>query len=234
MRMSDFHQGETLVDAGTGLVYRLRQPAPARPLRCAILVHGLNQNETTLAGLAPVFDADTQVIWVRGPLTLGPDQYACFHLRFTPEGPIINAPEAEAARLLLIRFVAAMQARYGVAPAATLIAGFSQGGIMSASVGLSAPGAVAGFAILSGRILPELAPHIAPREQLRHLDVLVAHGHADDVLPVTWAERSDRWLTELGVRHTQRRYDCKHNLAPDMAADFAVWARRVLGSAPVA
>ena len=230
--MADFHQGETLVDDATGLVYRVRQPAPVRPLSCAILVHGVNQNETSLAGLAAAFDAGTEVIWVRGPLTLGPGQYACFHLRFTPEGPVINAPEAEAARQLLIRFVASMQARTGVAPASTVIAGFSQGGIMSASVGLSAPGSVAGFAILSGRILPELAPHIATRAQLAHLDVLVAHGSADDVLPVSWAERSDLWLTELGVRHTQRRYACGHTVTSGMAADLAGWAGRALGTSP--
>lgn len=67
-------------------------------------------------------------------------------------------PNTSGSRLALIRFVKQMQATFGIAPQHTVIAGFSQGGILSFSVALSAPERVAGFGVLSGRILPELEP----------------------------------------------------------------------------
>ena len=147
-----------------------------------------------------------------------------FRVAFTASGPNVDETGAEAGRRLLIRFVEQMQARFGVGRPRTLIAGFSQGGVMSASVGLSAPDLVAGFAILAGRILPELEPRLAPREQLAILNVLIAHGQYDTRLPVTWAERADRWLDELGVPHRTRLYLAGHEVNQAMRGDFVAWA----------
>lgn len=47
---------------------------------------------------------------------------------------------------------------------------------MSASIGLTRPGALAGFGILAGRILPELAPQIAERAALGRLRAFIGHG----------------------------------------------------------
>ncbi|MET0290369.1 MAG: phospholipase, partial [Pseudoxanthomonas sp.] len=74
------------------------------------------------------------------------------------------------------------QQRLGIAPAKTLVAGFSQGGIMSASVALTSPGSVAGFGILSGRILPEFEPRIPQDIAMHDLHALILHGRHDSKL----------------------------------------------------
>ena len=224
------NQGPLETDPQTYLQLCVGQPAPARPARCLILLHGVLQNETTLAGLGAAVAADTLVVWVRSPIELAPEGYGCFHVNFTAAGPVINAAEAEASRLLLMRLVESVQTRHGVAPERTVLAGFSQGGIMSASVALTAPELLAGFAILGGRILPEITPFLASRARLARLRAFVGHGHADDKLPVSWAERARVQLDELGVAQVQRRYDCGHTVAPDMAADFLAWMNEVTGA----
>jgi phospholipase/carboxylesterase len=105
----------------------------------------------------------------------------------------------------------------------TVIAGFSQGGILSASVALSAPELVQGFGLLSGRILPELKPHIADPLQRAHLQAFIGHGELDTTLPVSWAQRSDQWLSELGVAHLTRLYPVGHGISPAMKTDFLRW-----------
>jgi phospholipase/carboxylesterase len=65
---------------------------------------------------------------------------------------------------------------YGIAPQNMVIAGFSQGGILSATLALSAPEQVASFGVLSGRILPELAPQLANKEYLASLRSFIGHG----------------------------------------------------------
>lgn len=175
--------------------FRLRQPVPTQASRCVILLHGVGGNELNLVDLASGIDQDTLVVFPRGPLSISADQFAWFRVAFTTDGPSIVEAEAEDSRRRLIHFVEQVQLAYGIEPENTVIAGFSQGGIMGASVALSAPERVKGFAVLSGRILPELEPHLANRARLAHLCAFVSHGEYDRTLPVVWAQRADQWLT---------------------------------------
>lgn len=219
-------------DPAFALAYRVRDPGTARPTSLLLLLHGVGGNETNLAGLAAGIAPDVLAVLPRGPLTLGDAQHAWFRVAFTGEGPQIVAEEAEASRQALVRFIAQLQAAYGIAPERTLIAGFSQGGILSASVGLTAPASVAGFAVLSGRILPELEPLLASPEQLAHVRALVAHGRDDTKLPVGWAERADALLARLGVTRTLRLYPHGHGIGEAMARDFANWIHDTLEVSP--
>lgn len=206
-----------------GLSFRVRLPMPIKPSGCVILLHGVGSNETNLLDLATGIDPDTLVVYPRGPMQLGAHQFAWFRVAFTAAGPSIVAVEAEQSRQTLILFVQQVQARHGIQAQNTVIAGFSQGGILSASVALSAPECVTGFGILSGRILPELAPHIADKVRLENLSAFVSHGEFDTKLPVTWAQGSDQWLSALKVAHETRIYPIDHGISPAMHADFLEW-----------
>ena len=220
------HTLDTLVDnTDLGLAHRVRGPqTPAQTgSPCLILLHGVGSNEANLAGFAAMQDPRLTVILGRGPLTFGPGQFGWFQVNFTANGPIINAPQAEASRQLLVDFIGKLPAAYGVDPRRIWIAGFSQGGIMSASVGLTRPDVVAGFGLMSGRILPEIGPLIAPPDQLASLDTFVSHGTMDDKLPVALAHRSRDLLTDKGVRFDYREYPAGHELNQAMAQDFVTW-----------
>lgn len=206
-----------------GLSYRFAQPVPQTPRKVVILLHGVGGNESNLLGLAEGMDPHTLMIFPRGPLQLGAQQFAWFRVTFTAAGPRIVAEEAEQSRVAIIHFVQQVQAKCGIAPTDTVIAGFSQGGILSASVALSAPEMVSGFGLLSGRILPEIQPHLATPSQLAHLQAFIGHGEQDTTLPVSWAQRSDQWLSELGVAHQTRLYPIGHTISLAMKADFLSW-----------
>ena len=203
--------------------FRLRQPVPPKARNCVLLLHGVGGNEQNLIDLATGIDPETLVIFPRGPLSISANQFAWFRVAFTANGPSIVEAEAEESRRRMIHFVEQVQSAYGIAPENTVIAGFSQGGIMSASVALSAPERVKGFAVLSGRILPELEPHLASRERLAHLRAFVGHGEYDRTLPVLWAQRADQWLADLGVEHVTRLYPVGHEISPAMHAEFLEW-----------
>lgn len=165
--MSTLNPGPLQTDSATGLCYRLMQPQAATPRRCLVLLHGVGGNELSVASLADGVAADTLVVLVRGPLTLGAQQFAWFQVAFTASGPRIVPEEAERSRQLLVELLAELQQQHGVSPAQTVLAGFSQGGIMSAGVALTAPESVAGFGLLSGRILPEIGVLSRNRRKFR-------------------------------------------------------------------
>ncbi|TAM93933.1 MAG: hypothetical protein EPN40_12655 [Rhodanobacteraceae bacterium] len=221
---------ELVSDDRFALAFRTRTPAPARPAALLVLLHGVGGNESNLANLADGVPDDTLVVLPRGRLSLGPDQYAWYRVAFTAKGSQFSTDEADASRRALITFVEQLQSAYGIAPQRTVIAGFSQGGILSASVALSAPESVRGFALLAARILPELEPVLAPRERQVHLHALVAHGRDDATLPAAWAQQADAWLERLGVAHQLRLYPGGHGIAPAMAADFHAWLAPLLAA----
>lgn len=208
-----------------GLAYRLLASAQP-PRRLLVLLHGVGGNEANLAGVAEHVPADTLTVLPRGPLAMGPQQFGWFQVQFTAQGPQINPAQADASRRLLIGLLAKLQNDHGIDAAHTVIAGFSQGGIMSAAVALTAPERVTGFGVLAGRILPDLEPLLAPREQLARLRAFIGHGRADDKLPVSWAERADRWLTELGIPHELLLDDAGHGLSMPMLLAFQAWLQR--------
>nr|WP_315239508.1 phospholipase [uncultured Albidiferax sp.] len=216
------------------LSFRVLQPQPTRPTALVLLLHGVGGSESNLVDMAAAISTQqpgTLVVLPRGPLTLGPGQFAWFRVAFGPTGPRIDVAEADSSRLALVSFIGQLQQAHGIAPQHTVVAGFSQGGIMSASAGLTAPASVAGFGILSGRILPELESHLAPAAQLTKVQAFVGHGEFDSKLPVAWAERSDLLLARLGVAYQSRRYPIDHGISTAMQADFLAWLPPVLRGA---
>ena len=223
-------QSRLVTDPGFALAFRTREPAPARPRALLVLLHGVGGNEVNLASLADGVDEDTLVVYPRGRLTIAPEQFAWFPVSFKDGEPQIDAKAAEGSRQALVAFVERMQTRHAIAPARTAIAGFSQGGIMSASVALSAPDRVAGFGVLSGRILPEIEARLAAPAALATLHAFIAHGREDNKLPVSWAQRAEEWLTKLGIPHDVRLYEGGHGVSPAMARDFIAWQDALLAN----
>jgi phospholipase/carboxylesterase len=215
---------DIVTDPVSGLLHRVRLAQDAAPKApCLLLLHGVGSNEAGFVELARQLDPRLVVILVRGPIVLAPGRFAFFQVNFTPAGPAINAAQAERARTTLIDFVKQLPAAYDVDPERIWIAGFSQGGIMSASVGLTAPGSVAGFGVLSGRILPEILPLVEPGPALESQQAFVSHGVQDETLGIHFAHHAREVLTKLAVPLTYHEYTAGHALERDMVTDFQRW-----------
>ena len=109
MNATPFTLGELQTEPQTGLAYRQRQPAPAKPGKLLVLLHGVGGNETNLLDLADGVDPDTLVVLVRGPLQMGGTQFAWFAVNFTATGPQIHPEQAEHSRKLLIQLLQQLQ-----------------------------------------------------------------------------------------------------------------------------
>ena len=223
--------GPLQLDPGSGLSYRLRLPQPARPRAMVVLLHGVGGQEMDLADLAAGVDPETLVVLVRSRIQLGPEQFGWFRVAFTAEGPKIAAGEAEDSRHALIRLVDHLQSQHSIEARRTVLAGFSQGGILSASCGPQRARA-------RGRLRHPLGPHPAgartPRRRPR-----VARAPAGLHRP--WragphpapglGPAGRQWLDDLGIPHVTRVYPAGHTLNPEMRADVLAWIGGLSGAA---
>lgn len=196
-----------------------------------ILLHGVGANEGQMMQLAPAFDPRFIVVAARSPLVLGPNSFAWFHVSFTAQGPVIVATEAAAGWKLLARFISEAVETYGADPARVFVAGFSQGGIMALATLLTVPEKVAGVVSMSGRLLPEVLPHVAPDEQLRHKPVLIVHGEADEKLGIHLARWAREQLDRFPIALTYRELHMGHAITTESLAIVTTWLSAQLSDA---
>lgn len=219
--MLDTTFSEPTREPESGLFFR-KACSTSNPKARLLLLHGVGSNEANLAALASSLPAGLEVFLLRGPLQVGPQGFAWYQVNFTSKGPSFNEKQAESSRKHLHSFIEALP------KLPTVIAGFSQGGIMSASLGVTEPEQVAGFAILSGRMLREIAPQIATSDRLQSVSAFIAHGLQDNVLPVDWAKEADVWLERIGVAHETHFYNMTHEIVAEELADFSKWLTKTL------
>jgi phospholipase/carboxylesterase len=108
--------------------------------------------------------------------------------------------------------IRAEQARYGVAPADTVMGGFSQGAIMSLSLAVQHDGLAGRVLSFSGRFAA--LPDTAPKQTRIHF----LHGELDPVIAVANARDAHARLQALGADATlDVEKDAGHTLTPALA-----------------
>ncbi|WP_084357269.1 MULTISPECIES: alpha/beta hydrolase [Pseudomonas] len=212
---------EAIKEPTSGIYFRKSCNA-VDPKARLLLLHGVGSNEVNLASVAASLPVDLEVLLLRGPLQTGPQGFAWYQVNFTSDGPSFSYTQAESSRQLLKQFLEALPSL------PTVIAGFSQGGIMSASIGLTEPELFAGFGVLSGRVLREIHTQIASDDRLESLSGFIAHGKRDAVLPSRWAQETDTLLDRIGVKHETHFYDMAHEVIDLEMADFSKWLSKTL------
>jgi phospholipase/carboxylesterase len=168
------------------------------PTSLVVLLHGYGSNGEDLIGLTPFWrDAlpDTLFVAPNAPQICpgAPDGYQWWAL--TSLSPEARAAGVRQSAPILNAFIDNLLARYGLAEDRLVLIGFSQGTMMALHVGPRRAGAIAGIIGFSGM----LADPEALAEDVRSKPpVLLIHGDADDVLPVSSLVRARQTLETLG------------------------------------
>lgn len=187
-----------------------------------ILLHGVGSNEQDLFSLTNQLPDNYLIISARAPISLGGNSFAWYQVDFSTGKPVFNFEQEENSRAILTKFITQIKEKYAVSDKIYL-GGFSQGAIMSYSVGLIRPDLVKGIAVLSGRMLEEIKPLIASNDKLKDLKVFISHGTNDQVLNIQYARTSAAFLKTLNVNPTYHEYTEMHRINNDMLSDLVKW-----------
>ena len=76
---------------------------------------------------------------------------------------------------------------------------------------------------MSGRVLEEVRPFVAPNEKLQHLNIFISHGINDGVLPVHYAREAKVFLNQLNLHPTYTEYPAGHTINNEMFHDLLHW-----------
>lgn len=206
------------------LKYLVRQPKiqTGKP-PVIILLHGVGSNEKDLFTFADQLPDNYLVISVRAPYTLSKGSYTWYQVDFSNGKPVINSEQEKKSRNTIIQFITELKNDFSFDEKQVYLGGFSQGAIMAYSVGLTRPDLVNGIVIMSGRLLEEVKPLIAPQEKSGKLKVLISHGINDQILGIHYARESVAYLKGLNINPTCKEYPEGHGINNEMLSDLVKW-----------
>ena len=204
------------------LQYLVREPKiKSAKKKALILLHGVGSNEKDLFSLADQLPRDFYVIAPRGQFTLSAGKYAWYNVDFSTGKPVYDTAQEISSREIIKKFIAQLKQKYGINE--IYLGGFSQGAIMSYSIGLTSPKEVKGIVSLSGRLLLEIRPSIIKNADLQQLKVFVAHGMQDNTLPIHYAREAKAYLENLGVQLSYHEYELGHQINGAVIKDLNDW-----------
>lgn len=204
------------------LQYLVREPKiKSTKKKAIILLHGVGSNENDLFGLADQLPEDFYVIAARGQFTLSEGRYAWYNVDFSTGKPVFDKAQEISSREVIRKFIAQVKQKYRVDE--VYLGGFSQGAIMSYSVGLTHAKEIKGILALSGRLLDEVKPLIIKNDELQQLSVFVAHGVQDNTLTVQYAREAKLYLDSLGVQLSYHEYEMGHGITTAVIKDMNHW-----------
>ena len=180
-----------------------RQPHSGLPPRqIVLLLHGYGSNGADLISFAPQWQEllpDALFLAPNAPQSSGGAGYQWWPLmEFTPAAMAAGAASAAGA---IDAFIDRKLEQYGLSDSALAIVGFSQGTMMALHVGLRRQQQVAGIVGYSGMLT---GAGELPGLTLTKPPVLLIHGDADPIVPVSALHHAEAELRGLGVEVTSR------------------------------
>lgn len=195
-------------------LHRPANTADAEPW-LLVLLHGVGSNERDLHGLAPAVPPRFHVVSLRAPYQLGPDAFGWFTFDVRPDGRrLIDTEQEAASRPLVARTVRSAADQLSVPAGRVVVGGFSQGGIMSLSLLLTRPGLLTAAMVMHSRLLPEIAPLVAPEADLRGHRLWVSHGTQDQVIPLSSAHDIRDQVQALPIELSYAEFPGGHEIRP--------------------
>ena len=111
----------------------------------------------------------------------------------------------------------------GIASDRIVLAGFSQGGAIAVQLALRYPHKLAGLVALSTYLLFSEQLERRLHSANRNIPVLIAHGNADPVVPVSMGENLRDRLQSVALPVTWQSYPMEHSVCPAEIQDICRW-----------
>ena len=191
-------------------------------LKVIFLLHGYGSNEEDLYSLKEFFPSNYITISLRAPISIGLNSYAWYSINF--ENSIdrwIDTDEAISAKNIIINDILLHLKDLDFTSERVSLLGFSQGAILTWSIGMEYPNLIKNILPLSGFYHSEIT-----KNNLNHkfrLNSFSSHGINDQVIPVDWARRGIQSLSKYKVNIEFKEYESGHEINNENLRDIIEW-----------
>lgn len=203
------------------MIFEFRGPKEIDPLKkypAIFLMHGMGSNEEDMLSMVNGLEQQFFIFSIRGGLKQGPG-FAYFNI----EG--YGKPYRKAfdeAVDSLISFINYASNNYAIDLNQLYLMGFSQGAILSMTLGLILGEKIKGVMALSGYI-PSFVKNEYNLKSVDKMSLFISHGKLDKALPYEWGAANYEYFKALGADVTFKTYEEGHTVSLQNFNDFKKW-----------
>jgi len=169
-----------------------------------IVMHGRGADANDLADIAPALDrGGARFVFPNAPKPFEPYRGMSFGFTWFDGWPPTH-DSIDGSRHLILKFIDEVTQRYPTPRGKLILAGFSQGALMSLDVGFRTGQPLAGIVAMSGALFEDELPNFT------NIPVLIVHGVDDEVIPVLAARRTRRVLEDHGLSPEYHEFAMGH------------------------
>lgn len=203
------------------MIYELRRPEqldPEKRYPALFLMHGIGSNEQNMLQMVKGLEDEFFIFSIRGHLSQPPG-YAYFTIQGygKPHREVFDEGISR-----LTSFIDYALEEYPVDASRLFLFGFSQGAILSMTLGLTLGDRIKGIVALSGYI-PAFVKEEYTIKPVDDLSIFISHGEMDQVLPFDWGKANNEYFRELGADVTFKTYQEGHTVSLKNHHDFINW-----------
>ncbi|MFT4416601.1 alpha/beta hydrolase [Fredinandcohnia humi] len=203
------------------LIYQLHKPAcidPDKTYPALFVMHGIGSNEQNMLSLVNGLEVHFYIFSIRGHLSQPPG-YAYFTIQGygKPHKEVFDQGINQ-----LISFIDYATKQHPIDQNQLYLLGFSQGTIVSMTLGLTLGNRIKGIVALSGYI-PIFVKEGYEIKPVNDLSIFILHGEYDNVLPYEWGIESKEFIEGLNANVTFKHYPEGHTLSLQNRQDFINW-----------
>jgi phospholipase/carboxylesterase len=207
------------------LIYELRTPEqiePGKKYPVVFLLHGMGSNEQNMMPLVSGIEEELFVFSIRGPIQQPPG-YAFFTIQGfgNPHRDVFDGAVNK-----LENFIEYAVENYPIDASEVYFMGFSQGAILSMTLGLKLGNRIKGIIALSGYI-PTFVKEEYDIQPLDDVKAFISHGEYDQVLPFEWGVDAEAFYKQNGAASTFSNYPEGHTVSNENFNDFTAWFNNI-------
>jgi phospholipase/carboxylesterase len=209
------------------MIYELRRPKnmdPEKTYPALFVMHGIGSNEQNMLSLVEGLEEQFFIFSIRGHLA-HPPGFAYFTIQGygKPHREIFDQAIKK-----LTTFIDFATEQYPLDLSKLYLMGFSQGAILSMTLGLTLGDRIKGIIALSGYI-PGFVKEEYNIKSVNQMSLFISHGELDQVLPYEWGVANDEYFKELGATVTFKSYQVGHTVSMQNLQDYLNWLQDSLG-----
>ncbi|RFU69471.1 esterase [Peribacillus saganii] len=203
------------------MIYELQRPSQFEPNKtypALFVMHGMGSKEKNMLSIVDGLEEKFFIFSIRGHLSQPPG-FAFFTIQGygKPHKEVFD----EGIRRL-ISFIDYATEQYPLDQGKLYLLGFSQGAIVSMTIGLTIARRIRGIIALSGYI-PGFVKDNNDVKSINQLSLFISHGEMDNILPFEWGLESSEFFRRLGSNVTFQSYPEGHTISLKNQLDFTKW-----------
>lgn len=212
-----------MTTAQLSLEHNLRPSSLKDKAPLILMLHGYGSDENDLFSFASYLPKEYTIVSAKAPYKLQPFGNAWYAINFDAnQNKFSDIDQAIASREKIKVFITEVISAYNIDKTNVTLLGFSQGTILSFATALTYPELVKNVIGLSGYIDKNM---IEPKTEAdySHLNVYTSHGSMDQVIPVSWAQKTPGVLKSLNITHVYKEFPSAHGVSQDNFMSLLEW-----------